>query len=111
MGTFFTALFAKFTAILVWIGSLFVAIFTALWDLVRDAYCWPYEQLMLTVIAALNSIDVSGVTGHLGAWGSLPAEVLNILALLGVGTAISIISAAIVIRLLLQLIPFVRLGS
>ena len=111
MGTFFTALFAKFSAILVWIGTLFVAMFAALWDLVCDAVCWPYEQVMLTVIAALNAIDVSGVTGHLGAWGSLPAEIINVLGLLGVGTAITIISAAIVIRLVLQLIPFTRLGS
>lgn len=111
MGAFFTALFAKFAAVLVWVGKLFVAIFLAAWDFVRDAACWPFEQLLELVQSALDSLDVSGITGNLGAWGSLPAELINILGLLGVGTAITIISAAIGIRLVLQLIPFVRLGS
>lgn len=111
MGAFFTALLAKFSAVLVWFGKLWVAIFVALWDLIRDAFCWPFEQLLGIVQTAVESIDVSGVSGNLGVWGSLPGEVLNILGLLGLGTAISIITAAIAVRLVLQLIPFVRLGS
>ena len=111
MGAFFTALLAKFTSVLTWIGKLWVAIFLAVWDLIRDAFCWPFEQLLTVVKTALDAIDVSGVSGNIGVWGSLPAELLNILGLLGVGTAISIIASAIAIRLVLQLIPFVRLGS
>lgn len=111
MGAFFTALFAKLASILLWIGKLWTAIFLAAWDFIRDGFCWPFEQLLTIVKTAIDAIDVSGVTGHLGAWGSLPAELINILGLLGVGTAITIITSAIGIRLVLQLIPFVRLGS
>lgn len=111
MGAFFTAVIAKIVGLTVWIGKLFVSVFVAAWDFVRDAAVWPFEQLLTIVKTALSRIDVSGVSGSIGVWGTLPAEVINILALLGVGTAIAIISAAIVIRLGLQLIPFVRLGS
>lgn len=111
MGAFFTALFAKFVALVDWFGRLVVAIFKAGWDFVRDALVWPFEQILEIVQSAVESIDVSGVSGSIGVWGSLPSEVLNVLGVLGVGTAISIISAAILIRLGLQLIPFVRLGS
>jgi len=107
----FTMLFAKIAAVLTWIGQLFVKCWVAAWDIVRDAACWPFEQCMKIVVSAVGSIDTSALSGSLQSWGSLPADLLNILGLLGVGTAISIIAAAIGIRLTLQLIPFTRLGS
>lgn len=110
MGTLFSALFAKIAAVLTWIGSLFVAIFVSVWDLVKDAFCWALDQFLSIAVSTLSAVDVSAFMG-LGAWGAIPGEVLNIMALLGVGTAITIITAAIGIRFLLQLIPFVRLGS
>lgn len=111
MGAFFSALIAKIVGFAEWFGRLFVAVFVAAWDFVRDALTWPFEQIMELVQSAVESINVSGVSGSVGVWGQLPGEVLNVLGVLGVGTAIGIISAAIVIRLGLQLIPFVRLGS
>lgn len=111
MGAFFTAVLAKIAALVGWFGKLFVAVFVAAWDFIRDAAVWPFEQVLTIAKTAVSKIDVSGVSGSIGSWGALPGEVLNILALLGVGTAIGIISAAIGIRLVLQLIPFVRLGS
>ena len=111
MGAAFTTLFAKIAAFAEWIGLLFVAVFKALWDFIRDAVCWPFEQIMEIVVSAVSAIDMSGISSQVGAWGSLPAELLNILGLLGIGIAASIIVAAIGVRLVLQLIPFVRLGS
>ena len=107
----FTLLLAKIAAWAEWFGSLFVAIFVAAWDFVRDAAVWPFEQLMTIVVSAVSAINTAGVSGNLGAWASLTPDVLNVLGLLGCGTAITIISGAIGIRLLLQLIPFVRFGS
>ena len=107
----FTLLLAKIVALAKWFDDLFVAIFKAAWDFIRDAFCWPFEQLLEIVVSAVNAIDVSGFDGAIGAWGDLPGEVINILALIGVPVAMGIISAAIAIRLGLQLIPFVRLGS
>ena len=111
MGAFFTALLAKFAALVEWFGKLFVAVFKAAWDFIRDALTWPIEQLLDVAKSALEAIDVSGITTNLNAWGSLPSEVSNILGLLGAGTAINIIASAIAVRLVLQLIPFVRLGT
>lgn len=111
MGAFFSAIIAKIVGFSVWIGKLFVALFVAAWDFVRDAMCWPFEQILDIVKTAIESINVSGMTANINAWGSLPAEVSNILGLLGAGTAVTIISSAIGVRLVLQLIPFTRLGS
>lgn len=111
IGDFFSAVIAKIAAALDWIGSLAVMAFQALWDLVRDAACWPFEQLMDVVVMAVAAVDLSGLNGYSTAWGSLPAEIINVLGLLGVGEASVIIVTAIGIRLVLQLIPFTRLGS
>jgi len=111
LAKFFNLIIAKISAVLTWIGNLFKAVFDAGWDFIRDAACWPFDQVMEIVVSAVSAIDMSGIAGQVGAWGSLPGELLNILGLLGIGTAASIIVAAIGIRLVLQLIPFVRLGS
>lgn len=104
-------LLAKIAAAVAWFGDLFVAVFVALWDVVRDLFAWLFEQCLDVAISAVAAIDVSALTSNLNTWGSLPTEVLNVLAVLGVGQAVIIITAAIGIRIVLQLIPFTRLGS
>jgi hypothetical protein len=111
MGNLFSMLFAKVAAVIQWISDLWVAIFVAAWDLVKDAFAWLFEQVLKVAVSAIGAIDTSAIDGYAGQVGALPAELLNILGLLGVGSAINIITAAIVIRMVLQLIPFVRLGS
>lgn len=111
MAAAFSILFAKIAAVVKWLGQLYVAVFEAAWDFVRDAACWPFDQLMDIVVSAIQAIDMNGLSSQVGAWGSLPSEIVNILGLLGIGTASAIIVAAIGVRLVLQLIPFVRLGS
>ena len=111
IGAAFTMLFAKITAVLTWIGQLWVAIFVALWDMAKDAWSWPFDQILQVATTAINAVDLGGLSGSLQGWGSVPADVMNILGLLGVGQALGIIGAAIGIRFALQLIPFVRLGS
>lgn len=105
-----TMLLAKIAAAINWIGLLFVAVFVALWDMVVDAASWVFEQMMDVAISAVSAIDMSGLQASVG-WGSLPAELLNILALIGVAEASAIIVSALGIRLVLQLVPFTRLGS
>ena len=111
MGAAFSMLFAKIAALAQWFGRLFVAVFVALWDFIRDAACWPFEQVMDVAVSASSALDLSELQGYSSVWGTLPAELLNILGLLGVGQAAAVIVAAIGIRLVLQLIPFTRLGS
>jgi hypothetical protein len=111
MAAAFTMLFAKISAVLVWIGQLFVKCWVAMWDIARDLFCWPFEQAMKIVLSALQGLDLSALESYAAQAGNLPSEILNILGLLGAGTCIAIIVAAIGIRLILQLIPFTRLGS
>lgn len=107
----FTLLLAKIAALALWLGKLAALAFAAFWLLSTDLGCWVVEQLFDVAIELVNEIDVSGIEQHLSAWGSLPAEVINILGLLKVGYAAAIITTGIVIRIGLQLIPFTRLGS
>jgi len=97
--------------IIQWFSDIFVAIFKSLWDMIKDAFCWILEQLLGIVTSALNSLDVSGLSNYATSWSGLPSEILNVMGLLGFGTAAGIITAAVVIRFILQLIPFVRWGS
>lgn len=97
--------------ILKWFSDLAVAIFTAAWDMLSDVFCWLLDGLLGIAIAAANSLDVSGLEGYANNFGDMPGEIVNIMQLAGLGTASQIVIAAIGIRLLLQIIPFTRLGS
>lgn len=111
LARFFSAILAKIAAVVEWIGKLAVAVFEALWDILRDAVCWPFEQLLDVVVSALAEVDTSSIDSSAFVWNGLPGEIINILGLLGVGQASAIVVSAIGIRLVLQLIPFTRLGS
>lgn len=93
-----------------WAADLIKAIFTAAWDMFTDAVSWLIEKLFEIIKAAIDAVDVSPLSGFADGI-TLPPEILNVLQLSGTGTAIGIIVAAIGIRLVLQLIPFTRLGS
>lgn len=111
LAKFFGMILAKIAAVVAWFGELAKAVFQALWDLVRDAVCWPFEQLLDVVLSALSAVDTTELFEKIFVWDGLPAELINILGLLGIGQASLIVVIAIGIRLVLQLIPFTRLGS
>ncbi len=112
VASFFTMLFAKVVAFAEWLFELAVEVFRSLWLFVQDAFVWVFDEVLGVAISALGEIDVSALSGFSASgWGALPSEILNILALIGVGSALQIITAAILVRVTLQLIPFVRLGS
>ena len=101
----------KIVAALSWLGDLVKAAFVAVWDLLSDAACWVFEQVLTIVAAALNVLDFSALTQWVGSWSGLPAETLEVISAIGISTAFGIIVTAIGIRIMLQLIPFTRLGS
>lgn len=80
--------------------------------LLTNVVIWTFESTCNLAITALNSLNdllsIIDVTRYLSA---LPSEIINIMALLGVDTASSMLVSAILIRITLQLIPFTRLGS
>lgn len=92
------------------IASLFVAMFTALFDLIKDIFYWIFEIILQFIVALLSGIEL-GFISTLNYMSLLPPDLINIMALIGMGEALTIITGAITVRIILQLIPFVRLGS
>lgn len=101
----------KIVAAVRWIGELFIQVFVSLWELVTDAFCWVFEQVLDIAISALSALDLGPLQSMSSAWGNLPAQVLEVMSALGMGQCFALITAAIGVRLTLQLIPFTRLGS
>ena len=81
-----------------------------LWTMIQDAFFWIVEQILKLVESALSLIDFGTFTLNPCQHG-LSSEIMNILGLIGLGEAVAIIVSAAGIRLLMQLIPFTRLGS
>lgn len=103
--------FEWFANIPEFILAVVTTIFTSLFELLKDVFYWLLETLLDFAISIIGEFDFSAITQYLDAFGDLPSEIINILGLIGIGESLAIIGAAIVIRMLLQLIPFVRLGS
>lgn len=93
-----------------WAADLIKAIFKAAWDMFTDAVSWLIEKLFEIIKAALDAVDVSSLKG-IADNINLPPEIVTVMQLSGIGTAVGIVVTAIGIRLALQLIPFTRLGS
>ena len=98
-----------------WIVWAFKSLVLTLWDAVADVLYLVLSlllnivsSLLTAVFAGLNSIMPSSITA---AINSLPPEILNMLGLCGISEAMGIVVTALLIRLGLQLIPLVRLGS
>lgn len=95
-----------------WFNDLMIRLSLTLFDMLSDLFIALFDLIMLVVIplitGLLDSLDFINLTGYIDL---LPAEAKNFMQLIGFGQAFSIIISALIIKLLLQLIPFVRLGS
>lgn len=91
--------------------DFFKDIFEALWLLVKDFFFWVLETILELAKNIISAMDFTQIEQYASSFGSLPADVLNIMGLIGLGYALGIIFTAISIRFLLQLVPFTRLGS
>lgn len=111
MGEIATWFWGQIKRALVWIGDLFTDVFLAAWDFFMDGVCWVVDKLLGLAVDAVGSMSTGIFKDAAATFQLIPPEVLQTLSLLGVGQAIGIITVAISIRLVLQLIPFVRLGS
>lgn len=106
------ALLNYLRAILEWLVSLVERGFEALWAMLKDMVCWALDGVMGAGVSLLNTFNDQLPSQNLSsAWAQLPAEVLGMASALGLGEALAIIVAALIIRFLLQMIPFVRWGS
>lgn len=114
MGAFFTAVLAKFAALASWFGSLAVAFFGALWLFGTDLVCWVMEgalRVLQTILDGLPGTEAFAALNPAQYINGAPAELVNMMGLMRIGEALAIILAAIGIKLVLQVIPFTRLGS
>lgn len=114
MGAFFTVLLAKFAALAAWVGALAVAAFSALWVLGTDVVCWFFESILKLITTMLNGLpgtDAFAALNPAQYINGAPADLVNMIGLMRLGEGLAIILGAIAIKLVLQLVPFTRLGS
>jgi hypothetical protein len=87
----------------------------SLFDMLKDFFFWLLEQLWNLVIFLLHALDA--LVGQIATFDFvsyitlIPEPARNIMALLGISTALTIRGTSLLIRFLLQCIPFVRWGS
>jgi len=92
------------------IVSFFQSFFLTLYDLLKDVFFFIVDSIFKLLEFIIGSLPFD--FEFLSPCNSgLSAEVMSILGLVGIGEAVGIIVTAIGIRVLLQLIPFTRLGS
>lgn len=96
-------------------GWLLVQVKSALltlWDMFTDLLLMVVDLFMSVGLYALEgmsqTLELVNITNYING---MPTEVLGIVNAIGLGEAIGMIMAAGTVRLLMQLIPFVRLGS
>jgi len=110
--SWFQSLIDKANAVVQWFKELFEAVFLALWDMLTDLICWVLEAFLYLIQTILNNLPGDMSIFNPGTYiKSLPPDFVNMLGLLRLGEALAIILAAILIKIILQLIPFTRLGS
>ncbi len=108
IGSFFTFLLKLITDWAGWLLNVIKQIFLDIWEFFTDIPVWIFEQIMNLVLYIIGSLPFPEPPNY---WSGLPAEILNIMGLIGISEALAMILAALTIRILLQLIPFTRLGS
>jgi hypothetical protein len=81
-------------------------------DALKDLFFWVFDTTLEFLAVLLAGLD-TGLDAFNPAtyFAALPGDVSNVLGLLGLGECIAIIVAALLIRFVLQTIPFVRWGS
>ncbi|MGH9875011.1 MAG: DUF2523 family protein [Pyrinomonadaceae bacterium] len=106
---FFSSLLAKIAGFAEWLLSVIAEVFKSFWLMLTDSVCWLFEGLLGVATGALDAIDTPFDPATY--YGLIPPEVGNMLGVIGVPQGISIIVSALVVRFVLQTIPFVRWGS
>lgn len=92
--------------------DFFYSIVISLVEMLKDLFFWLYETVTDALLVLVNSLsdifEIFDITSYLSA---LPADTINIMGLIGIDTISSMIVSCLLVRFILQLIPFVRLGS
>ncbi|ELE6596797.1 DUF2523 family protein [Vibrio parahaemolyticus] len=97
-----------FNKLLVFLYQLLVSFF----NMLKDLFFWAVEQVMEMVNMLLSGVFALLAPVDMSQYmTSIPPTVSWVMAAVGLPQCLSIILSAITVRLMLQLIPFTRLGS
>ncbi|HCZ9551257.1 TPA: DUF2523 domain-containing protein [Vibrio alginolyticus] len=97
-----------FNKLLVFLYQLLVSLF----NMLKDLFFWAVEQVMEMVNMLLSGVFALFAPVDMSQYmTSIPPTVSWVMAAVGLPQCLSIILAAITVRIMLQLIPFTRLGS
>jgi hypothetical protein len=108
ISNFFSWLYNTITGFFGWLLSLFTNLISAFLSMLKDLSVWLFDTLLGLGVAALNLVSVpTQFLDYAGYWAALPADLINLLGVLGIHTAFSIILMAYGVRLILRLIPYV----
>ena len=107
-----------FQKIMNWFYSAFDYLFyliesfaLTLLDIIKEAFYWMYEQVLTFAFSMIQSFDSVINWNPAAYFSSLPPVMINMLGLVGLGTCTQIIISSLIVRFILQTIPFVRWGS
>lgn len=100
-----------FSGLPAWIFQLFKDLLSSAFDMLADLFSYLLDQLMQGVTSLLALIPVPSTTFNANQYlAGAPAEFLSMLVAIRIPEALAIIVAALSIRFLLGLIPFIRVG-
>lgn len=95
-----------------WLEGLLQSFLLTIWDMEVDFFLWALDVSMQIGTKILNGIsNVLQFTDITTYINMMPASVLNILQLLGIPTAMTMIMTTYATRVVLGMIPFIRLGA
>lgn len=104
--------------VLNWFKGWFEALFDKLdqllntfFDMLKDVFYWVIDTVLGLAMTLLSGVMGNPELSLAQYFTALPPETRDVIARIGLAEALAVIAGAIVIRLLLQLIPFTRLGS
>jgi len=83
-------------------------VFIDIIEFFMDFFYWVFDQLLSLVVSLVSILPFPDIPNF---WAGAPPELLNMVGLIGLAECFAIIGSALIIRIFLQLIPFVRLGS
>jgi hypothetical protein len=87
-------------------------IFLSIVDFFKDFFLWIIDSIFDIVIYLLEGMeDLTTALNPLEYINQIPDETRAIMTMVGFNECMVIITSALLIRLVLQLIPFTRLGS
>lgn len=94
------------------IKSFFQNLIDSAWLMLQDFFIWAFENGLGLAIPAINALsEVADLVDFTQYISALPPEVIGVAGAVGIGEASAIVVTSLIIRITLQLIPFVRLGS